>query len=260
MSLRLFTTSALLAGAAFGQAPVFDVASVKVSQSGGEGGGRGMRGRETIQVSPDGVIMRNVSMRSCTRWAYHVLEYQVNGPDWINAERYDINAKAAGEVPEDQLRLMMQSLLAERFKMTTHRQTKEMQAYLLQVGKGGVKVKESGSEGEMDIKPDQARMQVSLQRATVSNLIDLLVNVFRAPVIDETGLKGKYDVTLNMAKYLPDMSGVRGPGGGGGEAPPDPQAIVMRALQEEFGLKLEPKKMPIDLVIIDHVEKAPVAN
>jgi uncharacterized protein (TIGR03435 family) len=257
---RLFLGSTLLAAAAFGQTPAFDVASVKVSQGGGEGGGRGMRGRETIQVSPDGVIMRNVSMRSCTRWAYHVMDYQVNGPDWINVERYDINAKAAGEVPEEQLRLMMQSLLAERFKMTTHRQTKEMQAYLLQIGKSGLKVKESSSEGEMDVKPDQGRMQVSFQRATVTQLIDALSNVFRAPVIDETGLKGKYDVTVNMAKYIPDM-GQRGPGGaGGGEAPPDPQAIVMRALQEEFGLKLEPKKMPIDLVVIDHVEKAPVAN
>jgi uncharacterized protein (TIGR03435 family) len=256
MTLRLIVSAIVFAPAAFGQAPAFDVASVKVSQSGGEGGGRGMRGRETIQVSPDGVIMRNVSMRSCTRWAYHVLEYQVSGPDWINVERYDINAKAAGEVPEDQLRVMMQSLLAERFKMTTHRQTKEMQAYLLQVAKGGLKVKESASEGEMDVKPDQGRMQVSFQRATITNLVDALVNVFRAPVIDETGMKGKYDVTINMAKYLPDM----GHGPGSGEAPPDPQAIVMRGLQEELGLKLEPKKMPIELVVIDHVEKAPVAN
>jgi uncharacterized protein (TIGR03435 family) len=256
MRPRLFVAPALVAAAAFGQIPAFDVASVKVSQGGGDGG-RGMRGRETIQVSPDGVIMRNVSMRSCTRWAYHVLEYQVTGPDWIGSERYDINAKAGGEVPEEQLRLMMQSLLTERFKMTTHRQTKEMQAYLLLLAKGGLKVKESSSEGEMDIKPDQGRMQVSFQRATIASLVDALVNVFRAPVIDETGLKGKYDVTINAAKYLPDMG--HGPGAGG-EAPPDPQAIVMRGLQEELGLKLEPKKMPIDLVVIDHVEKTPVAN
>ena len=123
MRRRLFVMSTLLAAAAFGQTPVFDVASVKVSQSGGGGGGRGMhegRGRESIQISPDGVIMRNVSMRSCTRWAYHVMDYQVNGPDWINVQRYDINAKAAGEVPEEQLRLMMQSLLADRFKLAVH--------------------------------------------------------------------------------------------------------------------------------------------
>jgi uncharacterized protein (TIGR03435 family) len=255
MRRRLLLASTICTAAVFGQNPAFDVASVRVSQSDGEHRGP----RENIQVSPDGVIMRSVSMRNCTRWAYHVTPYQVTGPDWINSQRYDINAKAAGQMSEDQLRVMMQTLLSERFKMEAHRQTKEMQAYLLQVGKNGIKVKESGTDGEIDVKPDQQRMSVSIQRATMSHLIDVLANVFRAPIIDQTGLAGKYDVTVNMAKYIPDMSGGRGPGGEPA-APPDPQAIIMRGLQEELGLKLEPKKMAVDLVIIDHAEKVPVEN
>ncbi|HTS64654.1 MAG TPA: TIGR03435 family protein [Candidatus Acidoferrales bacterium] len=257
MSRTLFAASALFAAAAMGQTPAFDVASVRASQGGG--GGRGMNpfGNRVV-VSPDSVIMRNISFRSCVGWAYHVMDYQVSGPDWIGSERYTITAKAAGEVPEDELRLMMQNLLAERFKMAVHRQTKEMQAYLLQVAKGGVKLKESTSEGEADIKPDQQRMTVSVQRTPVSQLIDVLSNIFRAPVIDETGLKGKYDITVNVAKYIADF----GPAGAGrtSEVPPDPLNIVTRALQEELGLKLEPKKTAVDLVIVDHAEKVPVEN
>ena|SRR5215472_347003 len=261
MLRKLFLTSTVFtAAAAFGQAPnpapAFDVASVRVSQI-GKAGGEGSR-RERVSVTPDAVNMVNVSFRSATRWAYHVMDYQVSGPDWINVERYDITAKAAGQVPEDQLRTMMQTLLAERFKLVTHHQTKEMQAYLLQVAKGGPKFKESAAAGEPDIKPDQRTMTIVAQRTPMSQLVDGLVNVFRAPVIDQTGLTGKYDVTINAAKYLADI----GPkeGGTGGTAPMDPQAIIMRGLQEELGLKLEAKKMPVELVVIDRAEKVPAEN
>ena len=88
----------LAACEAFGQspAPAFDVASIRPSQGGRAEGGR----RESIQLSPDGVTMRNVSLRSCIRWAYHIIDVQVNGPEWIASERFDIAAKAAAPVPE----------------------------------------------------------------------------------------------------------------------------------------------------------------
>jgi uncharacterized protein (TIGR03435 family) len=260
MLRRVCVISSALTMAAWGQAPAFEVASVRVSQAQGGGGMHDFGRRDSVQVAPDGVTMRNVSMKGCTKWAFHVMDYQVTGPDWINSQRYDIVAKASGAVDEDRLRLMMQTLLSERFKMATHRQTKEMQAYLLQVGKTGIKFKETQADGEMDIKPDQARMSVSVQRAGVSQLIDILSNIFRAPVIDQTELKGRYDVTLNLAKYMADFAAAHGTGGGGGEAPPDPQAIILRGLQEELGLKMEPKRMPIDLVVIDRAEKVPAEN
>jgi len=68
--------------------------------------------------------MRNVSLKSAIRWAYHVMDYQVSGPDWLGFERYDIAARAAGPVPEEQMRTMLQALLAERFKITLHRETR----------------------------------------------------------------------------------------------------------------------------------------
>ncbi|HLK65353.1 MAG TPA: TIGR03435 family protein [Bryobacteraceae bacterium] len=232
--------------------PSFEVASVRVSTI-GKAGGEGSR-RENIQTSPDSLTMRNVSLKSAIRWAYHVFDYQVSGPDWLQSERYDINAKSAGTVNEDQLRLMLQVLLADRFKLEVHHQTKEFSAYVLLVGKGGPKVHESKEDGEFSMQPDQKRMVVTVQHAPVSQLTEMLSNIFRAPVVDQTDLKGRYDLTINVAKYLSEMQ----PTAGG--APPDPLSLITMGLQEELGLKLESKKMNLDLVVVDHAEKVPVEN
>jgi uncharacterized protein (TIGR03435 family) len=235
--------------------PAFDVASIRASQI-GRAGGEGSR-RESTQVSPGSVIMRNVSLKSCIRFAYHVMDYQVSGPDWLNTERYDITAKAAGPADEDQIRLMMQTLLAERFKLALHRQTKELPAYVLLVGKNGPKFKESQSEGESSIQPQQKMLSVAVQRARVSQLVDMLSNFLRTPVLDMTGLTGRYDITISVEKYLGDFEGVAKAGG-------DPltamASIIMTAVQEELGLKLESKKAPLELLIIDHAERAPADN
>ncbi len=203
-----------------------------------------------IQVSPDGVTLRRVALKTAIAWGYHVLDYQVSGPDWLGTERFDIAAKAAAAAPEDQLRAMMQTLLADRFKVALHRQTKEMQAYVLVVGKNGPKLTESKTDGESQVQPDEKRMAISILRTPISPLLDLLYNVLRTPIVDETGLKGKYDLQINMMKYMN-----LGQGG-----PVDPVGIITTALQEELGLKLESRKMPIDLLVIDHAEKAPTEN
>jgi uncharacterized protein (TIGR03435 family) len=246
------------ATAAFGQsadAPAFDVASVKVSSPGAAPGER--RRRDNIQVSPGTVTMRGVSLKVAIRWAWHVTEFQVTGPDWLDSERYEIAGKAAGPATEEQLRLMMQSLLQERFKLALHRQTKELSAYVLVVGKNGPKVHETKTEGESSIDINQRQLSVSVQRAPVSQLIDLMSNVLRAPVVDMTGLTGRYDLTLNVAKYAADMAAQ---GKSMDSAPADPQALISMILQEELGLKLEARKMPLELVIVDHAEKSPIEN
>jgi uncharacterized protein (TIGR03435 family) len=229
--------------------PVFEVSSVKISQI-GKSGGEGSR-RENIQTSPGTLNMRNVSLKSAVRWAYHVMDPQVAGPDWLANERYDIMAKAAGPAPEAQLREMLQSLLAERFKLAVHRQTKEMSAYALSVGRNGPKFHESQADGESSLEPDQKKMRVVVRRTPVSQLTEMLSNILRAPVVDLTELKGRYDITLELAKYIPDPSS---------HESLDPMAIITRGLQEELGLKIEPRKLPLDLVIVDHAEKLPVEN
>src|SRR5580658_5581293 len=126
------TLSIFSACGAFGQPaaapPAFEVASVKANAAGtGEGLGRG---REIITPSPAGVTMKNVHLKSVIEWAYHLQAIQISGPAWLDDNRYDIVAKAAGEVPAERQRVMMQALLAQRFRMAVHRETKEMPAYV----------------------------------------------------------------------------------------------------------------------------------
>lgn len=242
--------AALAASAQTTAAPqAFDVASVKISQI-GKAGGEGSR-RENIQISPGSVNMRNVSLKTAIRWAWHVGDYQVSGPEWLANERYDIMAKAAGPAPDGELRVMMQTLLAGRFKLAVHHQTKEMSAYALVVGKNGPKFQESHAEGESSVVPDQKTMKLMVQRTPMAQLVDGLSNVLRAPVVDLTELKGRYDVTVDMAKYILDRNSTE---------PLDPVSILTRGLQEELGLKLEPRKLAIDLVVVDHAEKIPAEN
>jgi uncharacterized protein (TIGR03435 family) len=235
--------------------PAFDVASIRASvrSEGGRGGGRGPMpfGNQNIKITPDSVITRGASLKSVIAWAYGVKDFQVNGPDWLDTQRFDIVAKAAGESTEDRLRVMTETLLADRFKVALHRTTKEMQAYVLVIGKGGPKLIESKTEGDSELQPDQSRMQVTILRTPLSALTDLLYGVLRTPVVDETGLKGKYDVSINMMKYMSI---------GGDGAPVDPVGLVMTALQEELGLKLESRKVSLDLLIVDHAEKSAGEN
>src|SRR5262249_43342619 len=158
------------------------------------------------------------------RWAYHVNDYQVSGPDMINRDRYDVVAKAPAAASEDQLRAMLQTLLADRFKLALHRQNKELSGYVLLVGKGGPKFQESTTQGESQIEPDQRRMVVTVQRTPVSQLVEMLSNILRTPVVDETGLNGKYDISINVAKYIAEMR--HGDERSPGDAPLDPISLI----------------------------------
>jgi uncharacterized protein (TIGR03435 family) len=245
----------LALAAAFAQT-AFDVASIRPSEQAGRGrgGGHGMGDplRGNVHVTPDTVIMRGASLRACIAWAYHVQESLVTGPDWMGDERFDIVAKAAAATDEDRLRAMMQALLADRFKVALHRQSKEMQVYVLEPGKNGPKVHESQSQGDSSIQPDPRTMTVVVQRAGVPQLTDLLSRVLRAPVLDRTGLAGKYDLTVNVAKYMGDHQA--------GGQPLDPISLIEEVLREELGLRLDSRKTAVDLVVVDRAEKTPTEN
>jgi uncharacterized protein (TIGR03435 family) len=250
-------TSLLICGAcgAFGQAadaPAFEVASVKMNATGsGEGPGRG---RETITPSPAGVTMKNVHLKSVVQWAYHLQAIQVSGPGWLDDNRYDIVAKTAGETPGERQRAMMQTLLAERFKLTFHRETKEMPAYVFTVAKGGHKLKPSESEGEMEVKPSAGgKMAAAFTHVTLAQLSEMASSPLQGVVVDQTGLKGGYDFTLDMAPFI-----------GGGDFRPtgieDVITMIIQAANEQLGIKIEQKKVPAEILIVDHVEKVPVEN
>lgn len=203
-----------------------------------------------ITVTPDSVTMRGVTLKDCIEWAYHVFAYQVSGPEAIDGARYDVAAKSAGAVKEAELRTMMQNLLADRFDLKLHRQTKETQAYVLTVGKTGAKFQESKAGEPTEFRPDQRTLSVEVKGVPVAEIIDPLARMFQMPVVDRTGLKGRYDVSLHLAKYIPQQ----------GDSGVDPLGIVQRALEEELGLKLEPKKVALDFLVVDRAAKTPTEN
>ena len=255
--MRVALSTALLifsAGGAFAQPaetpPAFEVASVKASAAGtGEG-----RGRETVNPSPAGITMMNVHLKSVMQWAFHLQGIQISGPSWLDDNRYDIVAKAAGETPTDRQRIMMQTLLAARFKLAYHRETKEMPAYVLTVAKSGHKLKPSESEGEMDLKPSgKSPMAAAFTHVTMAQLLERLSPALPGVVIDQTGLKGTYDFNLDMSPYI-----------GGGDFHPtgieDVITLIIQAAKEQLGIIIEQKKVPVEVLIVDHAEKIPMEN
>lgn len=226
------------------ESPAFDVAAIKTAQP----------GREGIQTEPGSVTMRNVRLNDCIRWAYGVAEFQVSGPAWLDEVRFDIFAKAGSPVPEADLRAMMQTLLAQRFHLAVHRQKKEIAALILTVSKSGHKLQPVDTEGSPSFKT--GKMTLTGQGATVEQLTSFLSNAIRNPIIDETGLKGRYNYSLDINAYVTEemlKSAGQGP-------PADAPTIIAQAVQAQLGLKLDSRKAPVEMVVVDHMDKAPTEN
>ena len=229
--------------------PAFEVASIKPS----EPGGRGIQ----IRISPGGRFnCKNVTTKMLIQQAFGVQDFQISGgPGWLTSEHYDIVAKAEGDeqIKPEQLRLMVQKLLADRFKLVIHRDTKELPVYALVVGKNGPKLQEGQGNGPM---LRMGRGQLTGQKVGMEMFANNLAQHVGRTVIDKTGLKGEYDFKL---EWTPDVSQPLGPREAGAEAPPpaDPGGpSIFAALQEQLGLKLESQKGPVEIIIIDSIEKA----
>ena len=270
--LALFTAVGLFAQS--GTKPLtFEVASIKPSGADDH--------RVMIQIQPGGGFRASgTTVKMLLTQAYDVREFQISGgPGWINTERYDIMAKAgdsgASDSPDDlrkmtdeqrrtvgeQMRERLRALLAERFQLTIHRETKEQSVYALVVAKGGPKLQQS--EGKEGSGPKgmmrMGRGQLSGQGVALQMLTQSLSSQLGRPVIDQTGLKGNFDFKL---EWTPDPGQSGGPFGGApppgvdGPPPPDPNGpSVFTAVQEQLGLRLESQKGPVEMLVIDKVEK-----
>lgn len=263
----------------------FDVASVKVTDPRLNSRGFGY----FTKYSPDTLTIHDISMWMCIRLAYGVENFRIAGPDSMqNPPFYDIVAKAARPVPESQLRLMLRKLLADRFHLILHREKKEMSVTVLLVAKGGSKMHPTtGVEGPEH--GDDAHLQnlgydnnVHIQqsagtngnvRFTFTNASMALfaawlessssVHVYdKAPVVDLTGMQGRFD-------WAVDSPLVRPPGGGDGAGTPvaadgNTGGVLLDhykpILESELGLTLERRKAMVDILVIDHVDREPTPN
>ena len=256
--MRQYTpgTCLVLVLVAVAGAQTFEVASIKVLPPGNPGD---RRDPPKIEPTPGNLVMRGVGIGELVMWSFKVGRSQVSNPEYAMqqvTDRFDIIAKAAGPAPSDELRVMLQNLMKERFKMVTHRETKEISAYVLVEAKGGHKMKVSEAKDGRGVLPVQqeGKMALNGQAATLDQLCMFLGGPLRTPVIDQTGLKGRYDFEFDLTNFM--QQGPPQPG----EAPPDPVAILQSALPKQLGLKLESKKMPIEMLVIDHIEKVPTEN
>jgi len=311
----------------------FEVASIKPAAPMVAGrmtfGSRGGPG----SADPGHLTYNNLSLKNLLVNAYGVKSYQVTGPAWLDSERFDIVAKIPEGTTKDQVKIMLQNLLKERFKLEVHHETKELPMYALVVGKNGPKMKESPEDppapaaavtggpndagapkppdpadiakamGKINVSPDgtiklpagvgpregcmmmmmmspsgpKTHMQCSKQ--TMPKLVDQLSMQMDKPVNDMTGLTAKYDFNLDflpdenaMSKAMMPMGGASASvsftrettGGPGHDAPVQREEVSVpplpAALQEQLGLKLEQKKGPVDMIVVDKMEKVPTEN
>lgn len=249
-SVSLFLCNLALAQPA---APAFDVASIHPAAPEQRDGPKTRPHR--IHTTPGNVVIRHADLGEIVQWAYHVERYQVAGPDWMGTMFFDIVAKAPTEAAEDEMRPMMQTLLATRFGLKAHREDKEMNGMALLVGKNGAKLTASQDQGESVFQPTENKPMIHFGRMSMHEFAALLSEPMQKPVVDLTELKGAFDFTLDASNYRPPE-----PAPGQPREREDEMYMVMRALQDQIGLRLEPRKLTISQVVVDHLEKVPTEN
>jgi uncharacterized protein (TIGR03435 family) len=304
----LFSAATLLAQA---PAPVFEVASIKPSEPITQT--MIASGKLHVGMKVDGkrVDIGGFPLLQLICKAYDVKTYQVSGPAWLKAvsitmQRFDIVANLPEGATKEQVPQMLQTLLAERFKLVAHRESKDQPVYAMVIGKGGLKIKESappvaasadgaanpaitgsssvsvsqgkggavvsdgtGKSQKMSPSADGKSMRFEISGATLSELAEGLTPLVDRPIIDMTGLTGKYELALDISMQelmnLARAQGANVPGGEGDASKPadlasDPGGSSLFTALQALGLKLEPRKSPMALIVVESVEKMPTEN
>ncbi len=227
--------------------PAFEVASIKPNVSEGKPG--------ILKPLPDGVTIENVDIRSLISWAWHLPMYQVPSPPWLKPARYDILARADRQSPIDQLRLMMQTLLEERFHLAVHLEKKDIPVYALLMAKTGPKAlhdPEAGHEPGMELaSTDSAGKHWIFHNLPLSALGGLYSNAaLGRPILDMTEMKGGFDFTFVEPPRTP------------ADTPMVDYIVgdVFPEIQRQLGIRVEAKTAPTDVLIIDRVDARPTEN
>lgn len=302
---RILTALLFAASAAFAQTPAaplaFDVASVKL---GTPDPAKVQAGQQHVGLKVEGnrVDIGISSLSELIGMAYKVKYYQIQGPDWLGpmGSRFDILAKMPEGATKDDVPQMLQALLADRFKLTLHRTSKDSQVYALEIAKTGLKMKETPPDvpvvpsSDPDAPKPDTNMKISgtMEKGmTVSNspagtqkvtMVDGVMHVEASkmpmpmlcealsryvdhPVVDMTELKGNYQVVLDISqediRAVMRSLGVAAPAAAPGapDAAAELGSSIVNSVQQ-LGLKLNARKMPIEMIVIDRLEKLPTEN
>ena len=283
--------------------PAFEVASVKVSAPLPNGVMMFRFGGLPASTDPGRVDYQGVTLKNLVARAYGVKDYQVEGPQWLDGEHYDVIATIPEGADKSQVGPRLQRLLAERFNLTLHHESKPMAVYTLSVAKGGPKLKEidpdklppppvpgsapipppvpggAASRGPLPAGAMRIEMGINARHlrgnGNLTRICSMLSNLMDRPVTDLTDLKGTYEFDLSWAPDENERMGKAGmmmmqssagpqPSNGGGQPAPesagDPLPTLAQALQTNYGLKLEARKNPVDILVIDRAEKVPTEN
>jgi uncharacterized protein (TIGR03435 family) len=245
-------------------APVFEVASIKPADPAENG--------TSYNTNAGGLRVTGANLRSLVMYAYNIRNFQLSGgPGWVYTDRFNILARSEhspDEGPADfrkmtdaqrraaneLIRRRVQALLSERFQLVLRRESKEMPIYALVVAKGGVKMTEA-KEGEGGSSMNTNNTRITCQRCTMESLAVNLSGITGRPVHDETGLTGKYDFKMEWAPEPKAGGAERGEGAPAEIASTPEGPTLFTALQQVLGLKLEPKKGPVDMYVIERAEK-----
>lgn len=253
-SIGVVTVLAATAASANGQQtrPAYEVATIKLNLSASANRG--------VQEDKAQVVFTGVPLKRLVQWAYKVYEFQVSGPGWLEDTYVDISAKYPPDTKDDQRSLMLRTLLEDRLKLEVHRESKQMQGYALVVAKKGFKLKpvEPGAPEtpRLGALPAALNLQGGLRRsvlvakkASIASLADLVTRIWEQVVVDKTGLPGVYDFELRWSND--------------NQNPPsdsDSYPVLSTAIQDTLGLRLQAEKVPVEIIVVDHIERVPTKN
>ena len=250
----------------------FEAASIKRSTAAHDNTSRNMGAGGRL-------VFENFTLKQLVTAAYEVEDvHVVGGPEWVDTDRFDVTATAGRPLPLPQLYQMLRTQLAERFRLIVHRESRDMPAYVLVRARAGGRLGPGLKRSLTDCGPTGrgrgalpapdapatlpagcaawiSPTRVDFAGQPIANLVQALAMQLDRPVLDSTGLTGAYDIDLSFAPEG-GRGGLLGPSAGGSTAPPsDPNAAsVFTALQEQLGLKLESRRLPIDIIVIDRAE------
>jgi uncharacterized protein (TIGR03435 family) len=240
-TIRILMAASLALAA---ETPAFDAASVKPNTD--------TRSRVSMITNPGGIMFNAVSLADCLQAAYGVKRYQISGPEWLRTERYNITARTGAPASDDQVRLMLQTLLANRFRLSLHRQQKELPMFGLQIGRSGLRLQPGDPNGERNMTGGPGALVFT--NTSMQDLADFLSGLppIGRPVLDRTGLTGRFDfrLTLSAAQGNTAIEETK-------RAVVEGEPSIFTDALGELGLKLDAGTAMVDVLVVDSVSRVP---